>query len=75
MTQATAIDPQDELLRATATAEELHLSEGALAQMRFRGTGPKFIKSGTRVLYRRSDIRAWLDANTVQSTADVKTRD
>jgi len=39
-----------------------------LAQMRYRGTGPKFVKRGSRVLYRWSDVRAYLDANTRQRT-------
>jgi hypothetical protein len=37
--------------------------------MRYRGTGPKFIRVGARkVLYRWSDVRAYLDANTIQRT-------
>lgn len=43
-----------------------------LAQMRYRGTGPKFIKVGSRVLYRWSDVNAYLDANTVQRTDDAR---
>lgn len=56
----------------TATAAEvapvLHTTESGLAQMRYRGTGPKFIKVGKKVIYRWSDVRAFLDANTVQRT-------
>jgi hypothetical protein len=47
-------------------AAVLHTTEQGLAQMRFRGTGPKFIKVGHKVLYRWSDVNAYLDANTVQ---------
>jgi hypothetical protein len=43
----------------------------ALADMRWRGTGPAFIKtapgSAGRVLYRRSAIERWLDEHTVQT--------
>lgn len=40
----------------------LGMTEGALAQMRYRGTGPAFIKAGPRkVLYRWEDVDAWLD--------------
>lgn len=46
----------------------LDTSEAGLAQMRFRGTGPRFIKRGRRVLYRWSDVREYLDANTFQRT-------
>jgi len=37
-----------------------------LTQDRYRGTGPKFIKRGSRVLYRWSHILEWLDHNTFQ---------
>ena len=53
-------------------AELLHTSEAGLSQMRYRGTGPRFIKAGKKVLYRWSDVRAYLDANTVQRTDDPR---
>ena len=53
-------------------AELLHTSEAGLSQMRYRGTGPRFIKAGKKVLYRWSDIHAYLDANTVQRTDDPR---
>jgi len=40
--------------------------------MRYRGIGPKFIKVGQKVLYRWSDVNAYLDANTVQRTDDPR---
>jgi hypothetical protein len=53
-------------------AEVLNTSLAGLAQMRFRGTGPKFIKAGKKVLYRWSDVRSYLDANTCQRTDDPR---
>ncbi|BBY61152.1 helix-turn-helix transcriptional regulator [Mycolicibacterium sarraceniae] len=53
-------------------AKALFTTESGLAQMRYRGTGPKFVKVGHRVLYRWSDVRAYLDANTVQRTDDPR---
>lgn len=50
---------------------ETTISLQTLAQYRSRGTGPRFIKAGGRVLYRWSDVDAWLDANTRQSTKSV----
>lgn len=44
----------------------------SLAQNRYRGTGPKFIKHGSRVLYRWSDVLEWLDRNTIQRTDDPR---
>jgi predicted DNA-binding transcriptional regulator AlpA len=42
-------------------AELLSVSTGQLAQMRYLGTGPQYVKVGTRVRYALSDVRAWLD--------------
>ena len=49
-------------------AEYLHTTTASLAPDRYRGTGPKFIKRGSRVLYRWSDVLEWLDRNTIQRT-------
>jgi hypothetical protein len=49
-------------------AEYLHTTTAALAQDRYKDTGPKFIKHGSRVLYRWSDVLEWLDRNTIQRT-------
>ena len=40
-----------------------------LAQWRSRGTGPAFIKIGSRVAYRGSDLNEWLESRTVRPTA------
>lgn len=45
------------------------LNVHSLAQMRYLGTGPKFIKPTPRkVVYRLSDVEAWLQANEHTST-------
>lgn len=49
-------------VKPTAAAEMLGLSRGTLANWRTEGRGPRYIKSGKQVLYRVSDIEAWLDA-------------
>ncbi|WML66095.1 DNA-binding protein [Rhodococcus sp. AH-ZY2] len=41
-----------------------------LANDRYRGIGPKFVKHGRRVLYRWSDVHAWTEANLMQRTDD-----
>lgn len=53
-------------------AEYLHTTTASLAQDRYKGTGPKFIKRGSRVLYRWSDVLEWLDRNTIQRTDDSR---
>ncbi len=46
-------------------AEALHTTKGGLAQMRYRGEGPKFVRVGRRrVLYSWSDVEDWLNAST-----------
>ncbi|KKZ74446.1 hypothetical protein VO63_07845 [Streptomyces showdoensis] len=46
-------------------------STGSLAERRWRGDGPAYIKTAEgragRVFYRRSDIEQWLDERTVQT--------
>lgn len=54
-------------------AEYLHTTTAALAQDRYKGTGPKFIKRGRRVLYRWSDVLEWLDRNTIERTDERRT--
>ena len=41
---------------------------------RYKGTGPKFIKRGRRVLYRWSDVLVWMDRNTKGSWPGTFTR-
>ena len=54
-------------------AEYLRTTTAALAQDRYKGTGPKFIKRGSRVLYRWSDVGEWLDRNIIQRTDERRT--
>ena len=54
-------------------ADALGTTEAGLAQMRYRGTGPRYIKvGGRRVLYRWSDVREYLDSNVMQRTDDPR---
>ncbi len=55
----------NELLTAEQLAAELGLHQVTLAQWRMvDGKGPAFIKIGSSVRYRRSDVEAWLDKQT-----------
>jgi hypothetical protein len=65
-------DHLSEIATPPEVAQFLHQTEAAMAQDRYRGIGPKFIKHGRRVLYRWSDVYAYLDANTVQRTDDPR---
>lgn len=57
------------LLTPAQLAERFGMTTGNLAQMRYKGNGPKFIKlGGKQVRYRESDVRAWLDQQTRDRT-------
>ncbi|WP_229052593.1 AlpA family transcriptional regulator [Aeromicrobium sp. Leaf350] len=50
----------EQLLSPGYLAEHLGVSEGQLAQMRYLGTGPTYVKVGTRVRYALADVEEWL---------------
>jgi predicted DNA-binding transcriptional regulator AlpA len=50
----------------------LRLSERTLERHRIAGTGPKFVRLGRRIVYRRADLEAWVDENTFRSTSEVR---
>lgn len=51
-------------------AELLHTSVESLAQMRYKGNGPRFVKLGHRVYYRWSDVNEWINSNVMTRTDD-----
>ncbi len=57
---------------AYATPEQLadrwHTTQESLAQDRYRGTGPKFLKRGRRILYQWAEILEWEAAHTISRT-------
>jgi len=66
-----AVDP-NELLTPADVMPWLRQTNQALAQMRYRGKGPKFIKvTAKKVLYRRRDVEEWLDTKTANQTGQV----
>lgn len=61
-------EAMSEILVPAEVAPMLKTTVQGLAQKRYLGRGPKFIKHGSRVLYRRSDVEDYLAANTRTST-------
>jgi Helix-turn-helix domain len=59
-------DP-DALLVETHAAQLLNLSARTLQAWRLTSRGPAFVRAGRSVRYRRRDLLAWIDANTVSS--------
>lgn len=60
-----------ELLTAAQVGELTHMKSSSLAQMRYKGTGPKFVKLGNRVLYRRQDVTDWINGNVHSITGEA----
>jgi predicted DNA-binding transcriptional regulator AlpA len=60
------------LLTASETAQFLRLSVRSLDRLRCEGLGPKFVKLRKRVLYRQSDLEAWIASRTVKSTSEYQ---
>lgn len=58
----------DELLTPAEVAEWFKTTEKKLANDRYLGRGPRFIKVGKFVRYRRSDCTAYLDENQYTRT-------
>jgi Helix-turn-helix domain len=53
-------------------AKLLNISERKLERDRHTGLGPRFCKIGRRILYRREDVLAYLEAHCFASTAEAK---
>ncbi|WP_138760491.1 helix-turn-helix transcriptional regulator [Modestobacter altitudinis] len=51
-----------ELLTITEAAGLVRAPVATLRYWRHLGTGPRSFRLGRRVLYRREDLRAWIDA-------------
>lgn len=61
------------LVETPETAAPLILSTpGTMARWRRTGKGPRFIRVGKKIAYRRSDLEAWLTKQTCGSTAQCR---
>ncbi len=56
----------DELLPLVELAEVLGVSPATIYGWRTRGEGPRAIKVGGRLRFRRSEVDRWLEANSDQ---------
>lgn len=61
---ARATDHLDTLLVPQVVADALGIPVQTLYVWRTKGAGPRGIKVGRHLRYRRSDVEAWLDAQT-----------
>jgi DNA-binding transcriptional MerR regulator len=60
-------DHEAELLTISEAADVLRAPVATLRYWRHLGTGPASFRLGRRVLYRRVDLRTWIDAQADQS--------
>lgn len=75
MTQHLASIPTglDVLLTPVQASSTLGLAIQTLADLRYKGRGPQFVKVGRLVRYRLRDLEAWLDSRTFTHTGEVPT--
>lgn len=64
-----------ELATPAQVAKVLHTTEASLAQMRYRGDGPVFVRAGRRrVLYRWADVDKWIQESLHSRTDQIAER-
>lgn len=63
------MDTRERLLRIGEVAEWTGIPEATLRYFRHEKRGPKCARLGRRLVYRESDVQAWIDA---QFAADSK---
>jgi predicted DNA-binding transcriptional regulator AlpA len=54
------------LLNIEQASKYIHLSTATLARMRKDNSGPAFVKLGARVLYRKTDLDAYIASKVNQ---------
>jgi predicted DNA-binding transcriptional regulator AlpA len=60
----------DSILKPDEAAEMLRITPRTLADWRYRGVGPRFVRySGRAVRYRLRDVDAWLAGREQTSTS------
>ena len=64
----------ENLLREGQAADLLNLSTRTLQAWRNREIGPRFVKAGRTIRYKRSDLLAWIEANTIASAPSAAQR-
>lgn len=54
----------EQLLTPAQAGDLLAMTKGALAQLRYLGSGPRFVRvSGRSIRYRPQDLDEWIEAN------------
>lgn len=67
----------DRLLTRKQAEEYTGIPTATLAELEYRGRGPKVVRiggNGRSTRYRVRDLRAWIDSRTTQSTVDRRAK-
>lgn len=59
-------------LFGAATPAEVRTRQAYLAQLRFRGQGPRFVKHGRMILYPQDAVAEWLEAGETDCTRSMR---
>lgn len=62
--------PTTDLLTTPEAAETLRLSARTLIRWRVERKGPPIVRAGRRIMYRASDLDAWLQRHTHKMPRD-----
>lgn len=65
------MNDMNEIMRPKEAADYVGSTVGSLATYRYLDKGPTYIKAGRKILYRRADLDAWLEAHTVTPAASA----
>lgn len=58
------------LYRTPELSTRLGIPEGTLRWMRGQGSGPPFIRIGSRIYYREEEVTAWISSHQNEGTPD-----
>lgn len=67
--QSVELSRYRDLLTQKELSERIDTKESTLAQWRYLGRGPKFVRLGRKIFYREQDIADFIEANVHQSTS------
>jgi excisionase family DNA binding protein len=65
------IEGREPLLTPVDVAEELGVPVSTLANWRYQGLGPRYLRIGRHVRYQAADVDKWLERQRVRHTRPV----
>lgn len=64
--------PQPQNMSTVEAAAYLNVKPATLEQWRWNGRGPRFVKIGRSVRYRKSDLDSFLEARVFNNTTEAQ---